>query len=82
MMKATISGIVHSLDPILSPKGYARAVFNTPDRVSVEVEGKKLYFTCYDKINVSPTDRVIDITAGILRGDDRNVTWNIEFITK
>ena len=82
MYSVRVSGIVHSVDPILSPEGYARAVFNEPSNVSVEADGKKLYFTLYRGIDVNGGDRIEDILAGILNGDDRNVHWTLDFNTK
>ena len=82
MYEVTIAGIVHSLDPILSPQGYARAVFTQPHNVSVEAVGKKLFFTCRHKVDVNGSDRLEDITAGVLNGDDRNVEWNLEVTPK
>ena len=73
-----VSGTIHSLDPIISPKGYARGTFTNPNDVSVEAVGKKLFFTCYTTHKMTPNDSIKDITDGILKGDDSNVEWNIE----
>ena len=73
-----VFGIIHSLDPIMSPKAYARATFTNPNEVSVEAVGKKLYFTCYTSHKMTSTDSIKDITSGILKGDDSNCEWNIE----
>ena len=43
---ARISGSVFAIDPIFSPDGYARTVFqNNIDNVDYEVNGKELLFT-------------------------------------
>ena len=76
--EVTIAGIVHSVDPIMSPKAYAKATFNYPDDVSVAAEGKKLYFTCYTKETVEGSFTIEDLTKGILKGDDRNVEWDLK----
>ena len=73
-----VSGTIHSLDPIISPKGYARACFNNPNEVSVAAEGKKLHFICYTSHKMIGKASISDITDGILKGDDSNVEWNIE----
>ena len=78
--EVTIAGIVHSVDPIISPKAYARATFNYPDDVSVAAEGKKLYFTCYTKETVEGSFTIEDLTKGILQGDDRNVEWDLKVV--
>ena len=72
-----VLGIIHSLDPIVSPKAYARATFTNPSNVSVEAVGKKLYFTCHTIHKMTSTDSIKDITSNILRGDDTNCEWNI-----
>ena len=76
----TIGGIVHSLDPILSPQGYANAVFTRPGDVSVEAVGKKLFFTCYTRERVEGSFTIEDLTKGILNGDDRNVQWDLKIV--
>ena len=78
--EVTIAGIVHSVDPIISPKAYAKATFNYPDDVSVAAEGKKLFFTCYTKETVEGSFTIEDLTKGILKGDDRNVEWDLKVV--
>ncbi len=73
-----VSGILHSLDPIISPTAYRNASFTNPNDISVEAEGKKLYFSCYTSHKMTSTDSINDITNGILRGTDENCEWSIE----
>ena len=43
---ARISGSVFAIDPIFSPDGYARSVFQSNvDNVDYQVDGKELLFT-------------------------------------
>ena len=73
-----VSGILHSLDPIMSSTAYRNASFTNPNDISVEAVGKKLYFTCYTSHKMIGNASLNDITSGILKGDDTNCEWNIE----
>ncbi len=75
-----VTGIIHSLEVIISPKAYARATFTNPNEMSVEAVGKKLFFTCHTTHKMIGKASINDITNGILKGDDSNCEWNIELI--
>jgi hypothetical protein len=72
-----ISGVIHSVDPIFSSRGYARACFGDRIKyVSYEAKGRSLLFNFHRPIVVTEGD---DPTRGWLTSDDdRNVDWIVE----
>ena len=69
-----VSGIVHSLDPIFSPTGYAKAVFTTTQDLEVGANGKELLF----KFTELFTTDCIDKLLSSLITESRNVDWKLE----
>ena len=53
-------GIIHSIDPIVSERAYAKAVFGNRD-VIVEARGKRLYFETNDDISDLIGDTNVEI---------------------
>ena len=73
-----VSGILHSLEPIMSSTAYRNASFTNPNDISVEAVGKKLFFSSYTTHKMIDKASLSDITSGILKGDDTNCEWTIE----
>ena len=69
-----VSGIVHSLDPIFSPTGYAKAVFTTTDDLEVGANGKELLFKFTNEFNTECIDKLLSS----LITESRNVDWKLE----
>jgi len=74
MYKVKVAGVVHSLDPIFSPSGYAKAVFTTTDDLEVGANGKELLF----KFTQLFTTDCIDNLLSSLITESRNVDWKLE----
>ena len=78
---ARISGSVFAIDPIFSPDGYARTVFQENiDNVDYQVNGKELLFTYKRLLTLGKES---DLKAFVERlipdsSDGRKVTVNIQ----
>ena len=83
MYQAQIRGTVYSVDPIFSPRGYARAVFADETAVTYSVDEKNnraLNFTVRRNQTVDGNTTLNTIQEGLLRGDDRNVNWTVTIV--
>ena len=84
MKEVFITGSVFSLDPVRSVTAYARATFT--DLTSVDVwlspeNDKEVRFSVIRPQTVSSLTTLDEVTEGIIKGDDTNVVWNLEFKT-
>ena len=77
MYKIKVAGVVHSLEPIFSPTGYAKAVFSIMDDLEVAAEGKKLLFH-YTSPFYTTADQSIDRILKCIITEPRNVEWQLE----
>ena len=75
--KVKVSGIVHSLDPIFSPTGYAKAVFTDTDNLEVGADGKALLFKFTEPF-ITSSNLSIDNILNSLVTESRNVEWKLE----
>ena len=82
MKKVFISGSVYSVDPVRSVGAYAYKTFTDTEAVNYWLDSenpKQIHFTVIRPQMVKDTATVSEITDGLFLGDDRNVTWNIEY---
>ncbi len=68
-----VAGKVHSIDPIISERAYAKATFNTMDNLVVDAYGKVLSFQ-YTKPFI--IDSIDDVLESIITSST-NVEWDI-----
>ena len=82
MKKVFISGSVFSVDPVRSVGAYAYKTFSDVEAVNYwldEENPKEIHFTVIRPQFVEDNATVADITDGLFLGDDRNVTWKLEY---
>ena len=78
---ARISGSVFAIDPIFSPDGYAKAVFqDNIDSVDYQVDGKELLFTYKKPLTLGKELPPIDIVERLIPDsvNGRRVNINIQ----
>ena len=79
-MNISITGEVYSIDPIFSPVGYAKSVFQENiDKVEWRTEGKCMSFTVISPVNSNDIPFIIDsLVPDVVNG--RKVNFNIEVV--
>ena len=72
--KVKVSGIVHSLDPVINPVAYSKSTFNRTDGLEVGANGKELLFKYTNEFT---TDCIDNLLTSLIT-ESRNVDWKLE----
>ena len=82
MKKVFITGSVFSVDPVRSIGAYASRTFTDVEAVNYWMDSenpKEIHFSVIRPQFVEDNATFSDITDGLFIGDDRNVTWKLEY---
>ena len=72
--KVKVSGVVHSIDPVINPIAYSRSTFNRIDGLEVGANGRELLFKY---TNTFTTDDINKLLFTLIE-EPTNVEWKLD----